>query len=119
MSLAQQQAFDMMRTASFNSFDGDLVVNDLEAHRDLWVGAVMDRLNSLIKLRDIRDGSWNIDTLWIIPAFGKEHELYELASQWNADELDWIGGDEACHLLGSYSQAGRENRRSILRIWWD
>lgn len=115
----QQLLIGLMREASFNSFDGDFVADSLIEHRDLWRGFLIDH-DDLIKLRDLPDECWNVDTLWILPALGKEDAIEQLArDQWHADEVDWIGGEEACGLLGSYSSTTRKNPRAILRCWWD
>lgn len=127
----QEIQFELMKIASFNNFDGDLVVEDLKDNPDLWIGAVMDRAGysrtdekykpviSLLKLRDMSLGYWNVDTLFITPKEGKEDELFELASDWKADEVGWIGEEDACIALGSYSPEARTNKKQILRVWWD
>ncbi len=132
----QKLEFELMKEATFNDFDGEKVVKDLEANEDLWKGAVMDRAGyvcksdipgdspfamaasiDLIKLRDIGSGGWNVDTLFILPQPGKEHKLFELASNWSADEVDWIEGKEAQHMIGSCGPS--YNDLKILRVWWD
>lgn len=114
----QDLQFALIEQASFNSFDGSAVVASLKAHPGLWRGAIMKR-DDLIPLRDIPNGYWNVDTLYILPVLGKESELEELASEWNADEISWLGGEQACGALGSYSPEGRANPRAVLSIWWD
>lgn len=126
----QELQFELMKLASFNEFDGEQVVKDLQANPVLWKGALMDRAGfkrtddryesviSLIKLRDLPD-YWNVDTLFIIPSPGHEDELEVLAKTWRADEVGWIGGEEACSKLGSYSPQKRAQEKSILKIWWD
>lgn len=114
----QNVQLQLMRMSSFNDFNGPLVVASLEQHRDLWKGAVMTRLESLICLRDI-EHHWNVDTLFLTPHAGREDELLRLAQKWRADEVDWIGGEEACSLLGSYGPDTRNNPRQILRVFWD
>ena len=59
----QKLQFELMKIATFNSFDGKEVVKDLEDNQDLWTGAIMKR-NDLIPLRDIHDNYWNVDTLY-------------------------------------------------------
>lgn len=129
----QELQFELMERASFNGFDGEKVVASLQNHSNLWRGVVMDRAYygeanehgwvsggvNLIKLRDIKDNYWNVDTLFILPTQGKETELELLAQEWGADEVDWVGGEEACRMLGSYSPEGRSNSKAILRVWWD
>lgn len=114
----QQLLIDLMREASFNAFDGDHVADDLITHRDLWRGFLFDR-DRLIKLRDIPDGYWNVDTLWILPMHGKEDELERLAREWDADTVEWISGGDAGGMLGSYGPHMRDNPRVILQLWWD
>lgn len=120
----QELQFQLMRQASFNSFDGEKVVKSLLKHKDLWRGVIMDRAGyagidyspysaciDLIKLRDIEDNLWNVDTVYILPKEGKEKELEKLAKTWGADEVDYEDGD-----LGT-SGAGVNNK--VLRVWWD
>ena len=65
-----------LRIGSFNEFDGGLVADSLNAHRDLWCGYVFTRSpGDLLELRDIADGDLNADTLFLIPAPDKNAEL--------------------------------------------
>lgn len=120
----QKLNFELMKKATFNSFDGEKVVKALEEHQDLWVGAVMDRASycmhksdespvsekiDLIKLRDISDGYWNIDTLFIVPQVGQEDQLEMLAKTWEADEVDWMSNPDL----------GTSRPPRVLRVWWD
>lgn len=115
----QQLNFELMKEASFNFFNGWQVTKDLEDHKDLWRGAIMTRMNDLITLRDIENSSYNVDTLFILASETNKDKLELLAKTWNADEVDWIEGGEACNLLGSWSKELGEKRKVILRIWWD
>lgn len=123
--------FNIMRHSSFNEFDGDRVVDSLIANRRLWRGVVMDRAGHtgmnprpiesvicLIKLRDIEDDVWNVDTVFILPSGVDDNALFQLAEsdEWAADEVDWIVGREAQSMLGSY---GADVPSRILRVWWD
>lgn len=117
----QDIQFQLMEEASFNGFNGKQVVRDLKAHPELWQGVVMDRAGyggciSLIKLRDISENYWNVDTVYILAKKGKENELYDLAETWNADEIDWIPDKEAQRALGSW---GPSKEKQLLRVWWD
>jgi hypothetical protein len=115
VSQIQSIQFELMRRASFNSFDGARVARDLLRHRQLWCGALIDRVgtNALIKLRDLGTGSWNVDTLYILSSGAKDGLLLSLARSWRADEIRWIGGSRASTLLGT----SRHYR--ILEAWWD
>ena len=122
MNKVQDLNLELIKLASFNEFDGVQVVKDLIEHKDLWRGAVMGRYggySELIPLRDIQKGCWNIDTLMITPVKGREDELEVLAGGWQADEIDWIGAERACDMLGSSSPELRADNKQILRIWWD
>ncbi len=115
----QDLQLELMRRASFNSFDGDHVADSLLDNRDLWRGAIFDRAAYFtlgayndgrkcdpidnIRLRDIGDGYWNADTLYLTPA-EDEGALEALARTWHADEIDWQ----------DFPNAGR-----ALRVWWD
>ena len=131
MDKPQELQFELMKLATFNEFDGEQVVKALKGNPELWTGALMTRgsyarpdsegysdVTDLISLRDLPD-YWNVDTLFITPKAGKLDELEALAKTWNADEVDWYGGEQACQMIGSYSPEGRANLKQILRIWWD
>ncbi len=65
----QKLQFKLIRNSSFNSLDGNQVVDDLLNNRELWDGVIIDRPGSgcidLIKLRDIEDNLWNTDTIYV------------------------------------------------------
>jgi len=108
----QDLQFKLMKSASFNSFNGEQVVEDLLAHENLWKGAIMDRAGynqeiDFIKLRDIEEGEWNVDTLYIKSSHIDDEKLELLAKTWEADEVAW----EEVDLGGP--------REKVLRVWWD
>lgn len=119
----QQLELERIRASSFNGFDGDVVVDSLVKHRDLWRGVVLDREGGddgicLIKLRDIHRDCWNVDTLFILceddASDATRAELTALAHSWGADEIDWMDNDRANSVLGR----GGFNS-NLLRVWWD
>ena len=112
----QKLQFELMKKASFNDFNGERVVKDLEAHLDLWQGVVMKR-DGLIPLRDIKDNFWNIDTLYILAEDGKEEQIETRARTWNADVISWLGDEEAHSLLGDYND--KNYGKKVLFVWWD
>jgi len=112
----QSLEFQMIRRASFNAFDGRKVVRDLLKHRRLWCGAVMDTGDgTLLKLRDIDQNAWNVDTLYVLPSGADNSALRRLAQRWRADEVVWVTGAKASRLLGEYGPGTRR----ILEVWWD
>lgn len=112
----QKIFFRLMELASFNSFDGEAVVKDLQKHEDWWRGAIFgrfDRYAGLIPLRDIQTGEYNADTLYMTAVENHKEELELLAKTWSADEVDWLQKEKAESMLG-----GGE-KLSVLRVWWD
>jgi hypothetical protein len=130
VSRPQKLQLMLMLENPFNAFDPFRVVKDLLAHRDLWRGVVMDRgyiwedeidghsdlRGDLIMLRDIEDGRWNTDTLFILTDGANKAGVRRLAKKWSADEVDCVDGDAVGQLLGAF---GSEETYSILRVWWD
>jgi hypothetical protein len=108
----QELQFELMKKASFNNFHAEQVVSDLKANSYLWDAALMDQSN-LIKLRDLPEDIWNVNTLYILTSF-KSDQLYELARLWNPSSLRWIEGDEATKMLDAYISGD-----CILCIWWN
>jgi hypothetical protein len=110
--------FKLMEKSSFNYFDGSRVVRALRNHRRLWCGVVMDTGDgSLLKLRDISDNGWNVDTVYILSSGADDLALAELAQHWNADARTWVSGSAAEKLLGEAGRPGSHPR--ILEVWWD
>jgi hypothetical protein len=106
---------DLLRRSSFNNLDGPQVVRDLLSHRQLWCAALIDRLGSdaLIKLRDLDDNYWNVDTLYVLSSGANDPALARLAGRWHSDARSWVGGSAASQLLGD------SRPRRILEVWWD
>ena len=126
----QQLQFELMKKASFNFFNGEKVVKDLIVNKNLWKGVVMGRaqyafddsdlykeLIDLICLRDIANGLWNVDTVYILVEEGCEDELEKLANIWDADEIWWMKDKVAQQCLGIGTS--KDYSKKILRIWWD
>jgi len=115
ISKIQAIQFELMRRSSFNSFDGVRVAGDLVRHRQLWCGAFIDRLgdDALIKLRDIGENSWNVDTLYVLSSNANNPALGALARHWRADAVQWVAGPAAGRLMGT------SGSYRILEVWWD
>jgi hypothetical protein len=72
----------------------------------------------LISLRDMDDGHWHADTLYIYPEEGWQSKLEEvMKEQFGADETRWIGGESAVDMLGT-TEVG-DKSYVILEAWWD
>ena len=107
----QQLHLELIRLTSLNLGDGNAVVDDLLRHRGLWQAVLTDRAN-LIKLRDMPDGYWNVDTLYIMSSGVDDDALLALAHTWHADTISWIRTDRPYH----HSMGGSPAR--VLYVWY-
>ncbi|RPI74687.1 MAG: hypothetical protein EHM45_17805 [Desulfobacteraceae bacterium] len=122
-------------SGEWNAFQGPVVEAALRANTDLWRSALFtreaspifgDELRSrvdLLTLRDLPQNHVSLDTLFLLAEPGRQSELEVLASQWGADEVDWVNQKEAFKAMGV---AGVRNKdyiatpeQVILRVWWD
>jgi len=116
ISKAQKFQLDLIARSNFNLFNGKRVAELLKGNRKMWLSAYMPL--DTISLRDMDTGSWHADTLYIYAADGWQHSLEELVrEQFNADEVDWIGGSSAADMLGISKLERTSN--VILSVWWD
>lgn len=123
----QEIQLELIRRAAECHFDGDRIVSSLLAHQDLWEAAYIDRLcisrparvpyNAWIKLRDLPDGYWNADTLYILaPSVEKGRELEQVAKEdkWGGEQFLFTDLDELDGAMG-----GPPEGRVVFRVWWD
>jgi hypothetical protein len=123
----QEIQLELIRRTRFNAFDGERVVGSLLAHRTLWEAVLMDRFcfsnpgrlpsAGLIKLRDLADNLWNVDTLYILaPNRDCASRLAHLA-----ETEDW-GGMVQVHADQrdvDSALGGAEDDQAVVSIWWD
>lgn len=115
----QALQLQVIALTSHNKCDGRRIYKLLLENRHLW-RAVMMPPKQLFPLRDMEDGIWLADTLYLLPQEGKESELEDLViEQFNADEISWIGSDQALDLLGYWNKDEVLNPKLILSVWWD
>ncbi len=124
---AQDIQLELIRRSQYNAFDGERVAAALLEHTGLWEAVLMDRIAisnpgklpsaGLIKLRDLPDNEWNVDTLYIL---ARDRESAKtLAQIFNMEE--W-GGMVSVHddprdvdsALG-----GSLGEEAVVVIWWD
>src|SRR4030095_2759085 len=87
---AQQIQLEIIERTNFNSFNGQKITRLLKENRKLWRAVLMPL--DLISLRDMPDGVWHADTLYIYVDDGFQVQLEELVrDQFDADEIQWIG----------------------------
>jgi hypothetical protein len=75
---AQEIQLELMHRWQYNAFDGERVTASQLKHRALWRAVIMDRFCfskpgklpsiGLLKLRDLPDNIWNVDTMYILTA---------------------------------------------------
>jgi hypothetical protein len=123
----QDIQLELIRRTTHNALDGARVVRSLLAHRELWQAVMLDRIAfsrpgklpsaGLIKLRDLPEGYWNADTLYVLTPTKKAAK--ELAQLIEAE--DW-GGMVSVHTepedVESALGSGRE-KRAVVKVWWD
>ena len=118
ISKAQEFQLDLIARTNFNLCDGKRVAELLKENRHLWRAAMMPL--DLISLRDMEDGCWHADTLYIYAEEGCQFQLEELVNeQFNADEVHWIGGSSAEDIMGTTEEGFERKSQVILSVWWD
>jgi hypothetical protein len=116
ISDAQKIQLDVISRTNFNFFDGKRIAELLTENHRMWRAVLMPL--DFISLRDMEEGSWHADTLYIYPEDGYQFQLEELVrEQFNADEIQWIGGSTAVDMLGTTEVA--QKSQVILSVWWD
>src|SRR6266540_3053036 len=89
ISEAQQIQLDIIAKTNFNFFNGRKIAEWLEENHKMWHAVLLPL--DFISLRDMADGHWHADTLYIYPEDGYQFKLEEvLREQFNADEVNWI-----------------------------
>jgi len=104
---------DLIQFASCN-FDGPNVRKALEWRRNYWEACMMTSYRPGVTLRDLSQGIFNADTLYILPAPGREKELERLANQWKAKSVKWMEREDAALFLGQHG-----TDKKVLEVWWD
>ena len=122
----QEIQLELIRRTRYNAFDGERVYAALMRHQELWEAVLMDRPGlshgglsamGLIKLRDLSDNHWNVDTLYILcPDARSARRLADNAESEGWGELVQVhDGQEAVgRALGS-----SHSEQAIVSIWWD
>ena len=111
----QEIQLELIRRHQHNYFDGEEVAADLMAHREWWEAVLMDASAGLVKLRDLADNFWNVDTLYILATNERSaRRLAELGERWLADSVAVYDEEETNWELGG----GIEQQR-LVTMWWD
>ena len=116
ISEPQEIQLNIIANTNFNFFNGRRIAEWLRENHKMW-RAVLLPLN-FISLRDMDDGNWHADTLYIYPEDGWGFELEEIMKErFQADETSWIGGSRAMQMLGTSEVADKSY--VLLEAWWD
>jgi hypothetical protein len=126
----QDIQLELLRRTRFNALDGERVCAGLLRHRHLWRAALLDRPGvpnyaepgrllaaGLIKLRDLPDNLWNVDTLFLLtPTRQEAQQLARIA-----EEEDWGGEVHTHDDLAETDRALGTGRQQygLVSIWWD
>ena len=116
ISEAQQIQLDIIAKTNFNFFNGRRIAEWLKDNHRMWRAVLLPL--DFISLRDMDDGHWHADTLYIYPEDGWQFKLEEIMKeQFGADETRWVNGSEAADMLGTSEL--EDKSYVILEAWWD
>lgn len=123
----QEIQLELIRRAWPGGVNGERLVTSLLAHRNLWDAVMMDRFCfsnpgklprlGLIKLRDLPQNFWNVDTMYILtPNIASARQLAEII-----EAEDWGGmvqlHDNQTEVEEALGGLGRE--AAVVSVWWD
>ena len=116
ISEAQNFQLEVISRTNFNSFNGKRIAEWLRENYRMWRSVLLPL--DFISLRDMANGNWHADTLYIYPEDGYHFKLEEIMKeQFHADETQWIGREDAMDLLGT--DEIEDTSHVILSVWWD
>ena len=116
ISESQAIQLDIIAKTNFNLFNGRRIAEWLKENHKMWRAVLLPL--DIISLRDMDDGHWHADTLYIYPEDEWGFELEEIfREQFQADEVSWIGGTTAAELLGTSEV--QDKSHVLLAAWWD
>lgn len=123
----QEIQLELIRRTEFNGFRGERIVHSLQAHRNLWESALLDRIGvsnpgkpphmGLIKLRDMRFNLWNADTLYVLCQTVKDARTphrFAKKEDWGGEQWVFENADDLDTALG-----GPAEGKAVLCVWWD
>ena len=119
----QELHLELLRRSMHNALDGEEIHEDLLAMRDLWCSVLFDAsgLDSdhsgaqLIKLRDMAQNDYNVDTLYILVAnSAAAHQIAQYGERWQADTVHVPHEAATSRILGS-----SDLNMQLVTMWWD
>ena len=116
ISEAQQIQLDIIAKTNLNLFNSRRIAEWLRKNHKMWRAVLLPL--DFISLRDMADGHWHADTLYVYPEDGWQFKMEEITKEkFGADETQWIGGESAGDMLGT-SEVD-DKLYVILEAWWD
>jgi hypothetical protein len=139
MNKIQEIILRLIEETRFNEFNGKEVAEDLRENEDKWRGLIFGRFCyfTLLPLRDIEEGYYNVDTIFIKLPKENLGWLKEMVKKWKVDEfgyyldgkLEGIVDDNLrglaglenkdCHHFYCPLGASPEEGMVYARLWWD
>ena len=142
----QKLQLELLRSTSFNEFDGAVVAKDLEENPDRWDAFLFTRIarfDALVPLRDLETGFYNVDRIYVKTDWKNlswfKQKCKEDVGPWRVNEFGYFGwkpGADERH-LGEFVAVGPleeelqdedsakrilgygEKVKCFMRIWWD
>ena len=119
----QELHLELLRRTMRNALDGEEIHDDLLAMRELWNAVLLDTGGldagygraGLIKLRDLADNCYNVDTLYILTEnSAAAHKIARYGERWLADTVHIAHRKATSSALGS-----SDLDMQLVTMWWD
>lgn len=130
----QRLHLELLRTVQYNEFDGEAIVRDLLAHRELWISAMGEHLpppigdwlakrkGEYIDLRRLffmSGGRWAVDSMLVLTNRKYLAALKaRIRKHWEVDLLEEVDPEEAAWCMG-LDPHDKNNDMVVLYLWWD
>ena len=105
---------NLMAKVATGELDRDRVLDEVRRRPGGWTLA-LTATDDLIPLRDLAEGYWNVDRLYLLARPGQEAALEALARTWLGDEVVWLDGRVARLAMGGHERPEPQ----VLVVWWD
>lgn len=130
ISKIQRAFLTLIKETSFNKFEGKKIYKDLIKYSNLWKGVVFGRFfnRELIILRDLPEGIYNADTIFISIPTKHLSTFKKIIEKWNPTEINIITlSPQQSHKvsvnirLDLFKIWGSTDTGdlSIIKLWWD
>jgi hypothetical protein len=126
----QEIQLELIRRSRFNDFDGEVICKLLTEYRGHWRAVLFDRpgvpnyrkpgrllTGGLIKLRDLADNIWNVDSLFVLTHTPEQaREMEKVFEESGTGAMPYVLDDieETDMALGMGPEV-----YGLLKVWWD